>query len=82
MKLNDFLIAEGTSMGQFAKAVGTTTATVSRIADGTVVPRRALMKRINQATGGLVTPNDLVGIYCKEVCPNIDASKDGDANNE
>jgi predicted transcriptional regulator len=62
MKLNDFLSAEGISMGAFAKTVGTTTATISRVSDGTVVPRKALMERIHDATGGLVTPNDLVGL--------------------
>ncbi|MEP1637260.1 hypothetical protein [Ascidiaceihabitans sp.] len=64
MKLNDFLATNDISMGAFAKTVGTTTATISRIADGIVVPRKALMKRIHKATEGLVTPNDLVGLYC------------------
>ena len=68
MKLNDFLSAERTSMGAFAKTVGTTTATISRVADGTVVPRKALMERIYDATAGLVTPNDLVGLYCARRC--------------
>ena len=64
MKLNDFLDAEDTSMGEFARAIGTTTATVSRVADGTVIPRKALMQRIYDATAGKVTPNDLIGLYC------------------
>lgn len=55
-------------MGTFAKTVGTTTATISRVADGTVVPRRDLMHRIYGATNGSVTPNDLVGIYCVHPC--------------
>ena len=50
-------------MGAFAKTVGTTTATISRVADGVVVPRKALMERIYEATGGQVTPNDLVGLH-------------------
>ena len=74
MKLNDFLTSENTTMGEFAKVVGTTTATISRIADGAVVPRKALMERIYAATRGLVTPNDLVGIYCIHACPNVDAT--------
>lgn len=73
MKLNDFLTFENTTMGEFAKVVGTTTATISRIADGAVFPRKALMERIYAATRGLVTPNDLVGLYCTHVCPNVGA---------
>jgi len=68
MKLNDFLRSKNTSMGTFAKTVRTTTATISRVADGTVVPRRDLMERIYVATAGLVTPNDLVGIAGDENC--------------
>jgi predicted transcriptional regulator len=68
MKLNDFLDATTISMGMFAKTVGTTTATISRVADGTVVPRKALMERIHAATAGQVTPNDLVGLYCVQPC--------------
>lgn len=51
-------------MASFAQTVGTTTATISRVADGTVVPRRDLMHRIYQATNGLVTPDDLLGLRC------------------
>jgi hypothetical protein len=68
MKLNDFLGSENISMGTFAKTVGTTTATISRVADGTVVPRRGLMERIYVVTQGLVTPNDLVGIAVDDHC--------------
>lgn len=71
MKLNDFLEEGGTSMGQFAQLVGTTTATISRVADGIVVPRRDLMKRIYEATEGAVTPNDLVGLYCIRPCARV-----------
>ena len=71
MKLNDFLTSENSTMGEFAKVVGATTATISRIADGAVVPRKALMERIYAATRGLVTPHDLVGIYCAHACPNV-----------
>lgn len=82
MRLNDFLTAENTSMGDFAKTVGTTTATISRVADGIVVPRKDLMHRINVATRGLVTPNDLVGIYCTQACPNVEDQKKGKSSNE
>ena len=63
MQLNDFLTKRSISMARFADMVGTTTATISRIADGTVMPRRALMQRIFEATGGAVTPNDLVRLH-------------------
>lgn len=68
MKLNDFLTSNDTSMARFAQTVDTTTATISRIADGAVVPRRDLMHRIYKATNGLVTPNDLVGLHCVQPC--------------
>lgn len=58
-------------MSAFAQAVGTTTATISRVADGIVIPRRELMQRIHSVTGGCVTPNDLVGLYCVRPCAGI-----------
>jgi len=69
-------------MGDFAKCVGTTTATISRIAVGTVVPRKDLMLRINKATRGLVTPNDLVGIYCNQACPNVEEQMNRESSHE
>lgn len=68
MELNDFLISKGISMAAFADTVGTTTATISRVSDSIVIPRRDLMRRIHEASGGLVTPNDLVGLYCVKPC--------------
>jgi transcriptional regulator with XRE-family HTH domain len=62
MKLNAFLAANHMTMASFASAVGTTTATISRIADGLVMPRKSLLVRIHRETGGLVTPNDLAGL--------------------
>jgi len=81
MKLNDFLTTERISVAAFADIVGTTTATISRVADGIVVPRKALMGRIYEATSGLVTPNDLVGLHCVERCTCRNAQntpKEGD----
>ena len=63
MTLKEYLSITGTSMVDFASRVSTTPATISRIADGTVMPRRALMQRIFAATGGTVTPNDLTGLH-------------------
>lgn len=63
MKLSEFLRQNRTTLTEFAAQIGTTTATVSRIADGIVVPRRRLLVRIFEVTGGKVTPNDLTGIH-------------------
>jgi transcriptional regulator with XRE-family HTH domain len=65
MKLTEFLRTRGVTMAAFAEEIGTTAATVSRISDGLVIPRRKLLVRIYEATGGLVCPNDLVGIHPK-----------------
>ncbi|MCH2249592.1 MAG: helix-turn-helix domain-containing protein [Cognatishimia sp.] len=72
MKLNDFLSQTGTTKSAFAELIGTTTATISRIGDGLVVPRRDLLERIYKATNGLVTPNDLTGLHA----PSSDAAID------
>ena len=76
MKLNDFLNSEEISMGAFAKTVGTTTATISRVSDGIVVPRKALLERIYEATAGLVTTNDIVGIAMENQCTRCSMSND------
>ena len=62
MKLFDYLTAHGIPANDFAERVGTTAATISRIANGQVMPRKALMAAILQETGGQVTPNDLFGL--------------------
>ena len=71
MKLNDFLSSNQMTMANFANAVGTTTATISRVADGHVMPQKSLLERIHKETGGLVTPNDLAGLYCRELCHHM-----------
>lgn len=63
MLLSHFLKTHGITLAAFAEEIGTTAATVSRISDGLVVPRRKLLVRIYEATGGLVCPNDLTGIH-------------------
>lgn len=67
MQLSEFLRLNEVTLTDFAARIGTTTATVSRIADGLVVPRRKLLIRIYEETGGAVTPNDLTGIHPKTV---------------
>lgn len=67
MKLADFLRQNNVTLAAFASRIGTTAATVSRIADGSVVPRRRLLENIFEATQGRVTPNDLTGLYPPEI---------------
>ena len=59
MKLFDYLTTYGILANDFAERVGTTAATISRVANGQVMPRKALMASILRETEGLVTPNDL-----------------------
>ncbi|MTI43446.1 hypothetical protein JM93_03869 [Roseibium hamelinense] len=73
MTLNDYLYRFGISKSAFAKKIGTTTATVSRISEGLVVPRKGLLLRIYEESEGLVTPNDLVGLPCLEANSNSGA---------
>ncbi|MEO0486893.1 MAG: helix-turn-helix transcriptional regulator [Pseudomonadota bacterium] len=61
MQLKEFLKKNGLQMSEFGAMVGTTGATICRIANGQV-PRKALMAKIHEATGGQVSPNDLVGV--------------------
>ena len=61
--MSDFLVDRDLSAAEFARAVGNTAATVCRILQGQVVPRRALIEAIHRETGGLVTPNDLLGLH-------------------
>ena len=63
MKLNVFLQNHNLQSAEFAARIGTTGATLSRILSAQVVPRRGLMEAIYRETGGLVTPNDLVGLH-------------------
>lgn len=76
MTLIDFLTDRAITMVDFAKTVGTTPATISRVVDGLVVPRRELMRRIHTETDGNVTPNDLIGLFCILPCPNIINNED------
>lgn len=69
MKLSEFLRHNQVTLTEFAVQIGTTTATVSRIVDGLVIPRRKLLLRIFEETGGVVTPNDLTGIPSSDHTP-------------
>lgn len=60
MNLDEFLRCRDIKRKDFAERIGTTGATITRIATGQVVPRKDLMRRIYAETCGLVTPNDLI----------------------
>lgn len=62
MKLIDYLATHSIPANEFALRVGTTAATISRVANGQVMPRKALMAAILRETEGHVTPNDLFGV--------------------
>ncbi len=62
MRLIDYLTTHSIPANDFAERVGTTAATISRIANGQVMPRKELMAAILQETEGQVTPNDLFGV--------------------
>ena len=58
MKLSDYLEQHEISISAFAETIGTTHASVSRYASGDRCPNREAMRRIIEATGGKVQPND------------------------
>jgi DNA-binding transcriptional regulator YdaS (Cro superfamily) len=58
MTLAQWLQLASVSQADFARVIGVTQATVCRYAAGTRIPRRAMMVRIQEATGGKVTPAD------------------------
>lgn len=66
MKLGDYLSENGIHMADFAAAVGSTGATICRVINGKVVPRRGLLEAIYRETKGLVTPNDLLNLHRPE----------------
>jgi phosphopantothenoylcysteine decarboxylase/phosphopantothenate--cysteine ligase len=60
MKLSSWLNDTGTRACDFAKAIGTTEATISRLRHGRAQPSLDLAQRISEATGGAVTANDFM----------------------
>ena len=59
MTLAEYLDQEGLSITEFAERIDVTHETVRRYVAGQRLPRRAVMKRIAEATDGAVTANDL-----------------------
>jgi predicted transcriptional regulator len=58
MKLASYLSDNNISHEAFAEMIGTSQVAVSRYAKGVRTPRREIMLRIAQATGGQVAPAD------------------------
>jgi transcriptional regulator with XRE-family HTH domain len=58
MKLLDYLKSENLTLTAFAKRIGAGYTTVQQWATGTKLPRKPMMQKIFEATGGAVTPND------------------------
>lgn len=78
MTLNDFLSTSDLSMTRLAREVDTTTATISRIADGQVIPRRSLLLRICEVTKGAVTPCELLQLEMPYACHQMTCTKCGE----
>lgn len=66
MTLHEYLSRHALRPAEFARSLGVSAATISRVLNGRVVPRRALMAAIHAATGGRVTPNDLLDLHPAE----------------
>ena len=60
MDLDKFLKLRGISIRAFARDCGTSASSIVRIRDRRVIPTLRVMGAIHAATGGLVTPADLV----------------------
>ena len=59
MQLRDWLEEEDISLGEFAKQIGVSNASVvSRYALGHRMPRKKILQRITDVTKGQVTAND------------------------
>lgn len=62
MTLRAYLKAQGFTYEAFARRIGVANATtVWRYANGKRLPRPAVMRRITEATGGAVQPQDFYG---------------------
>lgn len=58
MKLNYFLKKSKISHAEMAEILGVQLATVYRYAEGDRIPRKHIMKKLVEFTGGQVTAND------------------------
>lgn len=62
MRFDDWMIMTGTTNPAFAEKIGKTAETVRRYRADEREPDQEVMRLIFAATGGLVTPNDFVGV--------------------
>ena len=62
MRLGDFLDEHGLTLRAFAKTCGVSASSIHRVRNGEVIPNRRLLAAIYEATGGQVTPSDIIGI--------------------
>ncbi len=62
MKLDAYLTLHGLSERDFARRVGVSQQAVNNYRRGRRVPAPAIMRRIYEATGGLVTPADFLDL--------------------
>ena len=60
MRLAEYLEKHELSAAGFGRLIGVTGSTVWRYAHGQRTPRRAIIHRIVEATGGAVTANDFL----------------------
>ena len=59
--LREWLTREGVSVGEFAGRIGVHRVTMSRYLAGERLPRPHIMRRIQEATRGEITPNHWIG---------------------
>jgi len=62
MRFDEWMSTTGTSNAAFGRTIGTTGETVRRYRAGEREPDVKAMKQIFEATAGMVTPNDWVGV--------------------
>lgn len=65
MKLSDWLEKQGLKPSQFAKKIGKSSSTITRIINGEHRPSLALMDLICETTNGAVAPNDFASVEVK-----------------
>ena len=62
MKLKDYLALDGNTASKLASDCGVAVSTITRAANGDIMPARILMAAIYQHTAGEVTPNDFYDV--------------------
>lgn len=66
MGIKEYLALKAQSVSSFAEEIGCSPQTVYKYMYGTRFPNREMQRQIFQATQGLVTPNDWVGVSTDE----------------